>query len=119
MGLGIFMAMSQNHVQRPTHAHTLLLGFVMSFLYALVYRLWLADSPARTAIVQTVLHEAGTIVIVIGLFLMFGGTVPEATVGPLTGAGAFSVLAGVLVMAYQVARLGQPARVPVIAPGPV
>src|SRR5512133_968407 len=78
IGLGIVMAMSQNHVQRPTHAHTLLLGFVMSLLYAVVYRLWLSESRARTAIVQTVLHEVGTIVIVIALFLMFGGTVPAA-----------------------------------------
>lgn len=114
MGLGIYMAMSQNHVQHVTHAHTLLLGFVVSLLYAVVYRLWLVDSPARMAMVQTFLHEFGTTVIVIGLFLLFSGAVPEPTLGPLLGAGSFSALAGALLMFYQVVRVGQPARLPAV-----
>lgn len=109
MGLGIYMATTQNHAQHPTHAHILLLGFVASILYAAVYRLWLAESPARTAVVQTLLHEVGATALAIGLFLLFGGTVPESKLEPVLATGSLMVLAGALLMFYQVLRLGRPA----------
>src|SRR5438477_251820 len=40
MALGIFMAISEDHSQMPTHAHMNLLGWVSMALYAAVYRLW-------------------------------------------------------------------------------
>jgi hypothetical protein len=106
MVLGIYMAMTKNHVQHVTHAHALLLGFVVSLLYAVVYRLWVTET-ARLATIQTVLHEAGTVLIVIGLFLLFGGIVPEATLGPILGLGSFAALGGALLMLYQALRVGQ------------
>ena len=36
MGLGIYMAASKNHALFIAHAHILLVGFVLSFIYALV-----------------------------------------------------------------------------------
>lgn len=109
MVLGIVMASTKNHVQHVTHAHLLLLGFVVSLLYAMVYQLWLPRTAPRVAGLQTILHQAGTLVIVTGLYLMFGGHVGEATLGPVLGTGSLCALAAALLMLYQVFRVPQAA----------
>ena len=47
MALGIFMAMTQSHLQQVTHGHILLVGFVLSFVYAVCHRLWLSSADAK------------------------------------------------------------------------
>lgn len=116
MVLGIYMAISQNHSEMPAHAHVMLLGFVVSTIYALVYQLWLKATGVRLALVQTALHETGATVLSIGLVLMFGGFATEDSIGPLLGIGSFLALGGVLVMIWQVARIGQEARAPDVSP---
>ncbi len=111
MSVGIYMAISQNHVPHPAHAHILLLGFVVSSLYAVTYRLWLAEAPPMLATVQTALHELGATVLAIGLLLLFGGAASEAQLEPLLAIGSFAAIGGAIVMLYQVARTGQPQRV--------
>ena len=110
MVLGIYMAISQNHSEMPAHAHVMLLGFVVSVLYALVYRLWLRATGVRLALVQTALHEIGATVLSIGLLLMFGGVMPEAQLEPVLAFGAISTICGALVMLYQVVTVGQAQR---------
>lgn len=107
MLLGIAMAISHNHSEMPAHAHLMLLGFVVSTLYAITYRLWLQDTGVRLAMIQTVLHEAGATVLGAGLALMFGGIVSETAIEPVLAVGSISALAGVVVMIWQVARIGQ------------
>jgi hypothetical protein len=116
MLLGIAMAMSHNHVEMPAHAHLMLLGFVVSTLYAIVYRLWLQATSVRLAVVQTALHETGATVMGLGLALMFGGIVAEASIEPVLAAGALCALAGVALMIWQVARIGREQRAPAAAP---
>lgn len=106
MGVGIYMAISHNHVPHPAHAHILLLGFVVS----VIYRLWLSEAPAMLATVQTALHEIGAAVLSIGLLLLFGGAASEAQLEPLLAMGSFSTIAGAIVMLYQVVRAGQGQR---------
>ena len=108
MALGIYMAVSQNHAEHPTHAHILLLGFVVSVLYGVVYKLWLAGTSARMAALQTVLHELGATVLAVALFLLFGGQATEATLGPILGFGSICALLGAVLMLYQVLRISQP-----------
>lgn len=49
--LGIFMAASKNIGQVVTHAHVLLVGFVVSFIYAaLLHKLWLNNSTSYLAV---------------------------------------------------------------------
>lgn len=115
MALGIYMAISHNHSEMPAHAHVMLLGFVVSIIYAVVYQLWLKTTGTRLATVQTALHEIGAAVLSVGLVLMFGGFAPEASVEPLLGIGSFCALGGVLVMLWQVARIGEEARAPATA----
>ena len=45
LGLGLFMGISQDHGQMPTHAHIMLVGFVISFIYALCHKIWLINIP--------------------------------------------------------------------------
>jgi len=42
--LGIHMAASQNHGELVTHAHILLIGFVLSLVYGIIHKFWL-DNP--------------------------------------------------------------------------
>lgn len=118
MLLGIYMAISNNHQEMPAHAHVMLLGFVVSAIYAVVYQVWLKKTGTRLAIIQTALHETGAVVLGMGLVLMFGQIASEQSVEPLLAVGAFSALGGVLVMIWQVARIGQEARAPGAAPAP-
>ena len=57
MLLGIYMAGSHNHVQQVTHAHILLVGGVLSFVYAVIHKLWLAGQATRLAGTQLLVHH--------------------------------------------------------------
>ncbi|MBN8945617.1 MAG: hypothetical protein J0I74_00605 [Rhodanobacter sp.] len=54
MGLGIYMAASHNHALFVAHAHMLLLGFVVSFIYALIHKLWLVGAGGRWVAIETI-----------------------------------------------------------------
>ncbi|UGB38204.1 TonB-dependent receptor [Frateuria soli] len=106
MGLGIYMAASHEHGQLVTHAHVLLVGFVLSLVYGVIHRLWL-DAPRRAlAMTQFVLHQLSAIVLLAGLFLLYGGKAGEETLEPLLGIGSIGVLLGMLLMLYMVVRAG-------------
>ena len=106
LGLGIYMAASQNHGELVAHAHILLIGFVVSFVYGIIHRLWL-EKPNRTiATIQFVLHQAAAVTISIGLFLLYGNFMPPAALDPVLGIAAVGVLLGMLLMLYMVIRSG-------------
>lgn len=96
--LGIFMAASKNHGQMVTHAHIMLVGFVVSFIYALCHKLWLNNSDSRLAKIQFYVHQAGTLGIVVGLFLLYGGFVSMEAIDPLLAASSITVLVGMVLM---------------------
>ncbi len=106
IALGIYMAASQNHAELVTHAHILLIGFVLSLLYGIIHKLWL-DKPKRAvANVQFVVHQAAAVTISIGLFLLYGNMVPPPTLDPILGIASAAVLLGMLLMLYMVIRFG-------------
>jgi len=98
--LGIYMAASQNHNQHVTHAHIMLVGFVVSFIYALLHKLWLSDIGTRLASTQFYLHQAGSFVLFIGLFLFYGDFVALETIDPILGLASILVFAGMLLMLF-------------------
>src|SRR5262249_35674710 len=116
LALGIYMAASHNHGELVTHAHILLVGFLLSFVYALVHRLWLKNPPRSVATVQFVLHQAAAITISIGLFLVFGGFAPEAKLEPILASASICVLLGMVLMIYMVTRADATSRAPGAAP---
>lgn len=104
MGLGIYMAASDNHGQLVAHAHLLLLGFVASLIYAVIHRLWLPSPSRALAATQFVLHQLGVIVMVAGLLLLYGGVEPEAKLNPFLGASSIAVVLGVVLMLIMVLK---------------
>ena len=106
MVLGIYMAASHNHGQLVTHAHVLLVGFVVSLIYGIIHRLWLEAPRRALAMTQFVLHQAAAALLLVGLFLLYGGKATEETLAPVLGIGSIGVLLGMLLMLYMVVRPG-------------
>jgi hypothetical protein len=104
MGLGIYMAASHNHAQHVTHAHILLVGFVVSFIYAVIHKLWLGEKASLLARVQLVVHQAGALTMFSGLFLLYGGLMPEEQVEAILAPSTIVVFIGALLMIYMVLR---------------
>jgi hypothetical protein len=112
LALGIYMAASQNHGELVAHAHILLIGFVLSLVYGIIHRLWLEKPNRALANIQFILHQAAAITISIGLFLLYGGFMPESKLGPILGTGAVGVLLAMLLMLYMVVKFAGGARTP-------
>jgi len=102
--LGIYMAASQNHSELVAHAHILLVGFVVSFIYGLIHRLWLQAPPRGVANFQFGLHQAAAVILAIGLFLLYGSYVPAEKLEPVLAVASIGVLVGMLLMIYMVVK---------------
>lgn len=102
--LGIFMAASHNHGQFPTHAHINLIGFLLSFGYGIIHKLWLVRPNPTLAKIQFIVQQAATVTIIVGLFLLYGVYVPEAQLDPFLAVAAISVLVSALLMMYMVIK---------------
>ena len=109
MALGIYMAASHNHVQQVTHAHILLVGFVVSFIYAVIHKLWLGEQTSRLARIQLIAHQAGALTMFTGLFLLYRGIVPEAQIESILAPSTIVVFIAALLMIVMV--LKQPSAV--------
>lgn len=103
--LGIHMAASKNHGQYVTHAHIMLIGFLLSFIYGLCHKLWLDNSTSKLAIVQYYVHQIGSAVVLIGLFLLYGQFVPLETIDPVLAAGSITVFVGLVLMKIEFIKL--------------
>jgi hypothetical protein len=104
MGLGIVMAASHNHGQMVTHAHVMLVGFVVSLLYAVIHKLWLAGRAPGLARAQFYVHQTGAVIMVAGLYLLYGGKAAEGALDPVLAVAAIAVLAGALLMLLLVVK---------------
>lgn len=104
MALGIYMGASHNHGQFPTHAHVMLVGFVMSVIYAVIHRLWLTAPSRSLATIQFILHQAGSLVMFAGLFLVYGQMASEDQAARLLVPAVIAVTLGVLLMLVMVLK---------------
>lgn len=104
MGLGIYMAASHDHGQHITHAHILLVGFVVSFIYAAIHKLWLGETATRLARAQLVVHQVGALMMFSGLFLLYGGFVPEEQIEIVLAPSTIVVFGAALMMIFMVLR---------------
>jgi hypothetical protein len=98
MTLGLFMGMTQDHSQMPTHAHFLLIGWVTFALYGFFYHAFPSASVNRLATAHFWLAEISLVVLLAGLFAIFGGR-PELG-EPLAGIGSIGVLLSVVLFAF-------------------
>jgi len=97
MALGIFMAMSEDHSQMPTHAHMNLMGWASMALYAVVYRVWPETAQSPLAAWHFWIANLGTLVVITGVAGIMAGY--EERFGPIAGVGAILSLIGMLVFA--------------------
>lgn len=104
LALGIWMAATMNHRQMPTHAHVLLLGFVVTFIYAVSYKVWALPTQTKIAAVQFWLHQLGVIGLTTGLFLLYGGFVDRDTLDPVLGVASVLALLAFMCMAWQAVK---------------
>ena len=104
--LGIYMAASHNRGELVTHAHILLIGFVVSFIYGIIHKLWLKNPSRSVANVQFVLHQAAAVTVSLGLFLLYGNMLPAAVPDSILGIASSGVLLAMLLMLYMVIRSG-------------
>lgn len=104
MVLGIFMAATQNHAQHVTHAHILLVGFIVSFAYAAILRLWVLRADGTLAWSQFGLHQFGALAMVISLGMLYGNVAPLEKLEPVLALSSIAVLLGTVLMLVMVVR---------------
>lgn len=97
MLLGLSMAMSQNHAQAPTHAHIMVLGWVTSSVFAFFYHLVPAARTSKLAAVHFWLSAISSIVMMIGLFVLYGG---NPSIEPVLGVSAMAFIAATVLFAF-------------------
>ncbi|MEM7209762.1 MAG: TonB-dependent receptor [Pseudomonadota bacterium] len=102
--LGIYMAASKDHSQFVTHAHIMLVGFLLSFIYGVCQKLWLGNPSGGVAQLQFYVHHASSVVLLIGLYLMFAGKFNAQSLGPVLGISSIGVLSGLLIMLFLIVR---------------
>jgi len=107
LALGIFMAASKDHGHLVTHAHILLIGFVVSFIYGLCHKLWLNNLVSKLSVTQFYVHQVGTIGVVIGLFLYYGNFVSLETIDPYLAFFSITVFIGMILMTVLFIRSSQ------------
>ena len=98
MVLGMFMAASQNHSQFVTHAHIMLAGFLMSFVYGLCHKLWLNNCASPLAKAQFFIHQFGAALMSAGLFLLYGNIVAAETIEHFLALSSIAVLLAMMLM---------------------
>lgn len=97
VGLGLYMAASNNHTMLPVHTHLNLLGWVTLALFGLFYRLVPAATETKLAKLHFWVYVPAHFVQMVLLALFFLGF---AAVEPALG--AVSILVGVAVVMFAV-----------------
>jgi len=103
MLLGEHMGRTGDHGQMPTHAHIMLLGGVLSISWAVIYKVF--EIPAGLlAWVQTGFHQVSTVVMITGLYMLYGHMAEEAVLGPVLGLSSIGAVVSVLLVLVQTLR---------------
>jgi multisubunit Na+/H+ antiporter MnhC subunit len=102
--LGLYMGIRQNHGQLVTHAHIMLVGFVLTLVYALCHRLWLGKPPAWLAKTQLAVHLMASLVFLSALFMLYAQWYSEDILGPVLGLSGIGVLLALLLMFWMLFR---------------
>jgi cbb3-type cytochrome oxidase subunit 1 len=97
MTLGLSMAMSQNHEQLPTHAHIMVLGWLMSAVFAFFYHLVPAARNSKLATIHFWLAAVSSVGMVVGLYILYGG---NPSIEPVLGISAMAYFAATVLFAF-------------------
>jgi cbb3-type cytochrome oxidase subunit 1 len=97
MIVGLSMAISHDHTQTPTHAHMMVLGWVMSSVFAFFYQLVPAARESRLAPVHFWLTAVSGVVLVSGLYFLMGG---NTAVEPVVAVASICFFLAMLLFAF-------------------
>jgi hypothetical protein len=97
MALGIYMASSNNHSQMPTHAHTMVAGWLMSAVFAVFYHLFPTAREKMLATVHFWLTAVSGIVLLVGLFFLLAD---NPAMEAVTAVASLGFYAGMLLFAF-------------------
>lgn len=112
IGMGLQMAISQNHNVIGAHAHVNLLGWVTSAVFGVYYALNPGKAERRLALVHYGVYTTGVVIMAASLYLLLQG---NTAMEPVVAVSSLITFAGVLVFAWTVfmpehATLGRTAR---------
>jgi cbb3-type cytochrome oxidase subunit 1 len=97
MTLGLSMAMSHDHGQLPTHAHIMVLGWVMSAVFAFFYHLVPSARNSRLAAIHFWLAAVSSVGMLVFLYMVYGG---NTSVEPALGIFAMAYFAATVLFAF-------------------
>lgn len=100
MLLGNVMGATMDHSQMPTHAHIMLVGWGTMAIVGLIYRAWPGMKSGVMPLIHFGLHQVGALVMVIGLYLLYGQIVPEPSIGPILGISGIIVMIATALFAF-------------------
>ncbi len=101
MIFGIYLGITDQLQFSNSHAHTNLLGFVISVLFGLLYRNWPTLLRSRLAWPQFALFQIGTVVLVAGKF-----DIDSGGHGALAPPGSILVVLSTILMFWMFAKSG-------------
>jgi cbb3-type cytochrome oxidase subunit 1 len=98
MMLGLFMGMTQDHSQMPTHAHFVLIGWVTFAIYGFFYHAFPSAAVNRLANAHFWMAEISLVVLLAGLFAIFDG---KPDLGePFAAIGSIGILLSMILFAF-------------------
>lgn len=96
MLLGLFMAITQNHGEMPTHAHTMVIGWLSFSIFGFFYHLFGKSVSRVISLIHIWMAQCALIGLIIGLLLVYSGKPeyePIAAVSAMTYALSFLIFA--------------------------
>ena len=95
--LGLKMAMTNDHIQMPVHAHIMVVGWLMSAVFGFFYHLFPVARQNKLATIHFWLHAAGIVVLIVSLYFLLAG---NTAIEPVTAISSLMVFAGTLLFAW-------------------
>jgi cbb3-type cytochrome oxidase subunit 1 len=102
MALGMYMGAHQDFTLAPVHAHINLLGFTLMTLFGLSYRLVPRLSEGVFGRLHFWGHQLGTLVTLVGLFLLLSGIYPA--IAPFMAMGEGVIFLATLAWLFNLIR---------------
>jgi hypothetical protein len=112
IGMGLQMAITQNHNVVGAHAHVNLLGWVTSAIFGGYYALNPARAEGRLPMIHYGIYTLGVVLMGLSLYLLLQG---NTAMEPVVAVSSLITFAGVLIFAWTVfmpqsAALGRTAK---------
>ena len=97
MMLGLKMAMTNNHVQMPVHAHIMVAGWLMSAVFGFFYHLFPVARQNKLATIHFWIHAVSIVVLTVSLYFVLAG---NPGVEPVTAVSSILFFHGMLLFAW-------------------